>query len=64
MYFYNKTYNHMWNWIAEKLTQGFGSFAGEKLSQGYNYARNSLNYFFLLKNQAIKQAVVTLKGKI
>ena len=33
MYFYNKIYNKMLNWIAYKLTQGF-SFMSEKLSQG------------------------------
>ena len=53
MYFYNKIYNEMMNWIANKLTQGF-NFVGEKLSQGYEYVRNSLNSF-LNRNQAVQQ---------
>ena len=52
MYFYNKIYNEMLNWIANKLTQGF-NFAGEKLSQEHNYVRNSLNSF-LNRNQGLK----------
>ncbi len=58
MYFYNKIYNKMLNWIANKLTQGI-NFVGEKLSQGYNYVRNSLNSF-LDRNQAVQQNEDTL----
>ena len=34
MYFYNKIYKEMLNWIANRLTQGF-NLVGEKLSQRY-----------------------------
>ncbi len=54
MYFYNKIYNEMLNWIANKLTQGF-SFVSEKLSQGYNYVRNSLNSFLNRNQTALAQ---------
>ena len=53
MYYYNKIYNEMLNWIANQFTQGF-NFVGEKLSQGYNYGRNSLNSS-LSRSQAVHQ---------
>ncbi len=48
MYFYryNKIYNEMLNWIVNKLTQGF-TCVGEKIYQGYNYVRNSLDFFLI-----------------
>ena len=54
MYFYNKIYNKMLNWITNKLTQGF-NFVSETLSQRYNYVRNSLNSFLNRNQTALAQ---------